>query len=135
MCIAFKLLLQIHLIFREISEQTNGGAEAENKNGDDPDRVEIRMLRDIDIELGPDSPLLETFESLLEECLGASFKSLTAVDSNGRTLLHRFVNRIKDDIQVRFAFDQSKSLIFFFKARRSQAGRAELLRTDINGYF
>ena len=80
----------------------------------DPNRMEIRMLSDNDIELGPDSSKLETLESLVEECLGASFKSLTATDSNGRTLLHRLVNRIKDDIQVRFAFDQSKSLKFYF---------------------
>ena len=92
----------------------NGRSEAENKNGDDPDIMEIRLQGDIDIELGPDSPKLETLESLVEECLDASFKSLTATDSNGRTLLHRLVNRIKDDIQVRFAFDQSKSLKFYF---------------------
>ena len=95
-------------------DHTNGTPEAENNSGDDPDGMETRMLSDIYIDVVPDSPTLETLESLVEECLGASFKSLTATDSNGRTLLHRLVNRIKDDIQVRFAFDQSKSLKFYF---------------------
>ena len=62
----------------------------------DPNRMEIRMLSDIDIEVVPDSPTLETLESLLEECQGASVKSLTTTDSDGSTLLHRLVNKIED---------------------------------------
>ena len=77
-------------------DHTNGIPEAENNSGNDPDRMEIRMLSDIDIEVVPDSPTLDTLESLVEECQGASVKSLTTTDSDGSTLLHRLVNKIED---------------------------------------
>ena len=73
-----------------------GTPEAENNSGDDPDRMETGMLSDFDIEVVPDSPTLETLESLVEECQGASVKSLTTTDSDGSTLLHRLVNKIED---------------------------------------
>ena len=77
-------------------DYTNGTPEAENNSGDDPVRTEIGMLTEIDIEVVPDSPTLETLESLVEECQAASVKSLTTTDSGGSTLLHRLVNKIED---------------------------------------
>ena len=77
-------------------DHTNSSPEAENNSGDDPDGMETEILHNIDIRVVPDRPTSETLESLVEQCQGASVKSLTTTDSDGSTLLHRLVNKIED---------------------------------------